>query len=1247
MPIAMTQEEKQQLEAEKRRQEEEARRQQEEAKRQQEESERNLKQQIREAEQKRQQEEEQKRQAEKAKQEALKAAEEARRLYDETIAGEHGTFDNPTTEQAYKDAAQNLFDVMENPDSSAAMIAMALVTFNNIAASIGQRVSVAAAGGIVVVTPREADKLEEMGCTLEVVVDKHGYGMVNIYDPDGKLIAKVTETSSVSYIEKKAKEQGVEYTRYHHGKPRHILEMEYVEEVREFQEENEAIGTETGTGEYMSKEELKAIKESDPDLYEILKKQGIEAYQKAFNKKYTKFGDIYLLQTEVAELKRKDPELYEILEEEGYDAYLKAIKGKIYEKATEEFEEKLKDMPLFLQKAYEEGGIEGYNEAVEYYNDFIKQFEKAEKEGLALRRLKEKDRRDALKELEDYVIVPSEYDIAMGAGINYDIAHYLRDNPDKVDVLVTAGFSEKDIKNAQDFNKEYLGVGLGAYEDAIKSYFKEKGWKYYEDSSDQPIALSNEGLEYIQHRGEAMKAIGRDAPMSAATFVERYAADEGYQVNLELLPRWWAGLHGEISEEEKKVVEEAKKLYVQKYGYQALFASFIGEWGQIVFMPARAISPDYEFSDLTAADWIIGAAQLAVWLSPFKILPRVSTATTGTVFQAMAGGLGLYVTAKEWGNMTPGQKSLAVIFDTLLLLPIITASAKYIKAKLKPGETKLKNFIKNEDKVSAETAKSLKELYGDVTADWYKRVHEAQSDLVEALVKAEKKPNKATEAAVENATKKLEEAVKKYTDNLADNIKFDMPPEIYKNIDSITKNLIEHTKDVASDLVPAKVKLKALRQRLIAAEKKLTEARQKYPTSPDKWMQELFDVTVLQNEIASYTGLTGAKYTKLISKLKEEIKDLKKRLEGDKEAKELRSSDIAAIKKAIKDKNAKLQELIKDYDEYIKKLKIEAKEGEEIHGGGGGNKVLTKVTTRKASRLQQELKRKGMDISEKFKGGVAGIKPIYPPADAISTKKINIPSRVMEEITKPEPMTTTDVRELIKSIYSDIPDEFLKENIEPLTESMNKSLTQEKPSELTKTKVKERVDEAIRERIREEVRIEPQPMPKPAMKTSTKVAVKTKYPTPPKTPKKTKKLLLPQDQSNKKKRKAIKKSLGAITYKRGELHGKGVWHTYHVDKEGILNRSVVLGPPPEGAYNATGKGSAKITLKKIRGKKLPNFQAIVDTGAVDDIITATSGKLTLTHVPDRISGGQAQITGGMPRISQGKGRITPRMPKLR
>lgn len=118
------------------------------------------------------------------------------------------------------------------------------------------------------------------------------------------------------------------------------------------------------------------------------------------------------------------------------------------------------------------------------------------------------------------------------------------------------------------------------------------------------------------------------------------------------------------------------------------------------------------------------------------------------------------------------------------------------------------------------------------------------------------------------------------------------------------------------------------------------------------------------------------------------------------------------------------------------------------------------------------------------------------------------------------------------------------------------------------------------------------------------------------------------------KRKYIQAADAAIAYRRGELNNRSVWHTWALHGN-RWQRVIIMGDAPQGAEVSTGVRSAYKTIQRLGKGKLPPKGLFEDTGAVDTRIMPSDGaKPHISFHQDR-------------GISRKAPRISPRMRKLR
>lgn len=100
-----------------------------------------------------------------------------------------------------------------------------------------------------------------------------------------------------------------------------------------------------------------------------------------------------------------------------------------------------------------------------------------------------------------------------------------------------------------------------------------------------------------------------------------------------------------------------------------------------VFAPVRALLPEVTIKDISGLEWGIGAAQLAAWSLPFipkAVVPAASIGTAGTF---------AYATAKNWDDLSPAMKAIAIAGTALIATPALASITRAFKAVTVPTET--------------------------------------------------------------------------------------------------------------------------------------------------------------------------------------------------------------------------------------------------------------------------------------------------------------------------------------------------------------------------------------------------------------------------------------------------------------------------------------------------------------------------------------------------------------------------------
>jgi hypothetical protein len=266
-----------------------------------------------------------------------------------------------------------------------------------------------------------------------------------------------------------------------------------------------------------------------------------------------------------------------------------------------------------------------------------------------------------------------QYDVQVNAldrikayktGDSYDIPEYLRKGGD-VETLKQAGFTPDDIQAAQDYNNRGI-----SYNDFRKQYFEDHGWDLK-----QPHTILFSEAARLAAEGK------QSAPMSEDVRVKAH-------------------------EEWSNHVKEATDAYIEKHGMGDYVGSIAGGSLGLVFSPARALSPDTSLKDVSALEWGIGAAQIALIALPGigAIAGKAGGAAAASIatktVAGAAGALFTYETVKSWPNMSVPEKVLSVAMDTIIIgsaLPRVNIKPAIDKTGqlFKATASETKQFIKD------------------------------------------------------------------------------------------------------------------------------------------------------------------------------------------------------------------------------------------------------------------------------------------------------------------------------------------------------------------------------------------------------------------------------------------------------------------------------------------------------------------------------------------------------------------------
>ena len=224
---------------------------------------------------------------------------------------------------------------------------------------------------------------------------------------------------------------------------------------------------------------------------------------------------------------------------------------------------------------------------------------------------------------------------------NYDVAKFIRDNPQKEKELLIL-FEQKDIAQAKEFNKEYLGVGVVQHiprRDFIQQYFDAKKWNY---KLHRGIATDKELRDYDRHLLEANKKYeAQYAPtVSHKNFIANYFAEKG----------WETKIHRGVAPQKEiniydKHLSEATHAYIDKFGVEPVITQGLTKVADMVipgFYVARA------WKELSAPERALNIALDALFIGIIFAKP------TGIVLRAGGRAISqttVYRGGREFANI--------------------------------------------------------------------------------------------------------------------------------------------------------------------------------------------------------------------------------------------------------------------------------------------------------------------------------------------------------------------------------------------------------------------------------------------------------------------------------------------------------------------------------------------------------------------------------------------------------------------
>ena len=186
----------------------------------------------------------------------------------------------------------------------------------------------------------------------------------------------------------------------------------------------------------------------------------------------------------------------------------------------------------------------------------------------------------------------------------------------------------------------------------------------------------------------------------------------------------------------------------------------------------------------------------------------------------------------------------------------------------------------------------------------------------------------------------------------------------------------------------------------------------------------------------------------------------------------------------------------------------------------------------------------------------------------------------------------------------------------------------------TKIQIEQQVKQAIRENVRVLTKAQINTITKTVTKTQTKTRTKVDITT--KIPVKTKTriplaLSFPNGLPEKDKRRLVRQSKGAISFRMGQLNEQDIWHVILKPYQSQSDYLTVIGRKPQGARIVRGPRSAYTTAQTLYGETISK-QLLMDIGIMDVALTPVQGikavKISFTPDPKQITTGDITISKG-------------------
>jgi len=244
--------------------------------------------------------------------------------------------------------------------------------------------------------------------------------------------------------------------------------------------------------------------------------------------------------------------------------------------------------------------------------------------------------------------------------------------PEKIEALVNRDMLDYYYREAMVEGNLEIAEELQKRKQAWDDKFMDKGVsQFWGEEGQQPQDLLPELFELSMGITTAPKE------MPKTTLGETYPVPtislEEYQTDYFKAQGWDTNIN-RATATTKEIIDfdqhtrMANEAYKREFGERSLVESQVGRGLSLLFQPARALRPEVKWEDITTAEKVFGAGQIALYIiaPATRMVPGVGGAilragTTGTAAAAFSTH-----TVLEWDNMTPEQRAISIGFDALL-----------------------------------------------------------------------------------------------------------------------------------------------------------------------------------------------------------------------------------------------------------------------------------------------------------------------------------------------------------------------------------------------------------------------------------------------------------------------------------------------------------------------------------------------------------------------------------------------------